>query len=228
MSKSVIVIGAGIAGLATAIRLQLKGYQVTIFEASNRIGGKLHSRQLGAYRFDMGPSLFTMPQYVDELFELAEQNPREFFNYKKKTNICNYWWEDGTTFSASADKNTFAEEAEKTFGDAAERIENYLQSAEKKYNATNKVFLEKSLHKLDTYLSRDTIKSIFKLGSLGINKTLNELNKDSFENPKLVQLFNRYATYNGSSPYMTPGIMSLIPHLEMSIGTFYPEEACIR
>ncbi len=88
---------------------------------------------------------------------------------------------------------------------------------------TASLFLEKSLHKASTYLSKQTIKSILNIGSLDIDNSLNKINEAHFKNPKLVQLFNRYATYNGSTPYKTPGIMSMIPHLEMHYGTFFPE-----
>jgi len=66
--KQAVVIGSGIAGLASSIRLALKGYQVTVFEANAYPGGKLSAFSLGEYRFDAGPSLFTMPHYVTELF----------------------------------------------------------------------------------------------------------------------------------------------------------------
>ena len=79
MSKpKAIVIGAGIAGIATAIRFAVKGFDVEIFEANAYPGGKLAEINLQGFRFDAGPSLFTMPQYVDELFELAGKNPAEF------------------------------------------------------------------------------------------------------------------------------------------------------
>ncbi|WP_342774067.1 1-hydroxycarotenoid 3,4-desaturase CrtD [Muriicola soli] len=99
----------------------------------------------------------------------------------------------------------------------------YLKRNRRKYKLTAGIFLENSLHKLKTYLSADTIKAILQLHSLDLGQSLNTVNSAKFKNPKLVQLFNRYATYNGSSPYQTPGIMSLIPHLEMHYGTFIPK-----
>ncbi|MGB3466982.1 MAG: FAD-dependent oxidoreductase [Cyclobacteriaceae bacterium] len=66
--NKIAVIGAGIGGIATAIRLSLKGYEVTVFEANPYPGGKLSEFVTDEYRFDAGPSLFTMPEYVDELF----------------------------------------------------------------------------------------------------------------------------------------------------------------
>ena len=212
-----IVVGAGIGGIATAIRLRAKNYNVLVFEANEYPGGKLHSKQVNGYRFDLGPSLFTMPHFVDELFQLHQKNPKDYFNYIQKDTVCNYFWDDGTRFSAKSQKETFIKNASK------ENIADYLNRSSKKYDLTASLFLEKSLHKLSTYLSKDTLKAILQLGKLDINTSLDHSNKKAFKSEKLVQLFNRYATYNGSSPYQTPGIMSMIPHFEMHYGTFFPK-----
>jgi phytoene desaturase len=221
MSKAV-VIGAGIAGIASALRLKRKGYEVTVFEANAYPGGKLHAFELEGYRFDAGPSLFTMPWLVDELFELYGLDPKLFFRYKDKPVLCNYFWEDGTRFAAKADRQQFAKEASEQFDTSEQNVLSYLDNAQRKYDLTASLFLEKSLHKASTYLSLDTLKAILSISRLSINNTLNEVNEKHFNDPRLVQLFNRYATYNGSSPYKTPGIMSMIPHLEMGQGTFFP------
>jgi len=86
MSKA-IVIGAGIAGLASALRLRHQGYEVDVFEKNAYTGGKIHATKLGYYRFDLGPSLFTLPHLVDELFELFNKTPEEHFNYIKKESV---------------------------------------------------------------------------------------------------------------------------------------------
>lgn len=223
VTPKAIVVGAGIAGIASALRLNHQGYDVTVFEANAHTGGKLHAKKLGAYRFDMGPSLFTMPHLVDELFELYNENPVNYFNYNQKEIICNYFWDDGATFQVTADEEKFISEAANFFEEKPEQIKAYLEQNKKKYDLTANLFLEKSLHKVSTYLSKSTLKAIFQLHKLDIYKSLNEVNKNYFSNPKLVQLFNRYATYNGSNPYKTPGIMSMIPHLEMHFGTYYPK-----
>lgn len=222
-NKKIIVVGAGIGGLATAIRLQSLGYSVTIFEANSYFGGKLTSFSDKGYRFDMGPSLFTMPQFVEDLFKAANKNSSDYFQYKKKEIVCNYFYEDGTRFSAAADTNTFAENATKAFDVKTEEITNYFNRSKNKYDLTASLFLEKSLHKLNTYLSKDTLNAIFRINSLDINTTLHQHNSTVFKDKKLVQLFDRFATYNGSSPYKTPGIMSMIPHLEQYFGTFFPK-----
>lgn len=222
MPKAIIV-GAGIGGLATAIRLARKSYEVEVLETNAYPGGKLHTQTSDGFRFDLGPSLFTMPQFVDELFHLHEKNPRDYFDYIRKKTVCNYFWEDGTRFTVSADQDTFIQQASNTFDESKTNLQKYLKNSKEKYDLTATLFLEKSLHKIGTYLSRDTVKAILQLAKLDVNTSLNQTNSKHFKHPKLVQLFNRYATYNGSSPYQTPGIMSMIPHLEMHFGTYFPK-----
>lgn len=221
--KKAIVIGSGIAGIATALRLNKKGYDVSVFEASSYAGGKLHAFKNKGYRYDMGPSLFTMPHLVDELFLLHNKNPKDYFDYSKKEVVCNYFWDDGKRFSAPADQAVFIKKASAEFDANENVLKKYLSRNKEKYDLTENVFLKKSLHKWDTYLSLNTIKSLVQAYKLHINKSLDEVNGQYFDDPHLRQLFNRYATYNGSSPYRTPGIMSMIPHLEMHYGTFYPK-----
>ncbi|QSE96039.1 1-hydroxycarotenoid 3,4-desaturase CrtD [Fulvivirga lutea] len=221
--KSALIIGSGIAGLASALRLKKAGFSVKVFEAANHAGGKLHAFQLGDFRFDMGPSLFTMPHLVDELFLLFDKNPKDYFNYIKKETVCNYFWEDGTRFSVPASEDEFVQKASDQFNVEENRIKKYLARNKEKYDLTADIFLNKSLHKWSTYLSFTTLKSLSQAYKLHLNDTLNGVNKKYFDNRYLVQLFNRYATYNGSSPFKTPGIMSMIPHLEMFYGTFLPK-----
>ena len=127
--KTAVVIGAGIGGIAAALRLSKKGYQVTIFEANDYPGGKLSAFSLGEYRFDAGPSLFTMPQYVTELFELHDEKPSDFFTYQKKKIACRYFWEDQTQITAYADPKLFLEEVQKKLGVKADVLEEYLKRA---------------------------------------------------------------------------------------------------
>ena len=118
-----IVIGSGIAGIASAIRLQLKGYKVTVFEKNSYPGGKLSTFKLGNYRFDAGPSLFTMPNFVDELFELAGQNPRDYFNYIRHDKSCHYFWDDGTRLEADSNIASFSKKVSETFNTQPNIIE---------------------------------------------------------------------------------------------------------
>ena len=226
--KKAIIIGSGVGGLATALRLKAQGLDVVVFENNSYPGGKLSSFNLGQYRFDAGPSLLTMPHYIDELFELFNENPKDYFNYKRKDISCKYFWEDKTVLNAYSDKNKFINEINKVLKVDKNIVTKYLLKAKKKYDLTKSIFLEQSLHKIKTYLSSDLIKGIFNLYIFQINKTLDTVNQDELKEPHLVQLFNRFATYNGSSPFKTPGMMTLIQHLEQEYGTFVSEKGMIN
>ena len=224
MTKKAIIIGSGIAGLAAAIRLAVKGYEVEVFESNSYPGGKLSEINLNGYRFDAGPSLFTLPGLVDELFLLAGKKPKEFFEYQKLEVICRYFWEDGTKLAAWAELDRFAEEVEIQLGEPAAKVKEALSRSAFIYEHLAPLFMEKSLHRLSTWTGPKAIKSYLKMGKLGIFNTMNAANEQLFSNPKLVQLFNRYATYNGSDPYQTPATLNIIPHLEFGKGAFFPKK----
>ncbi|WP_029286476.1 1-hydroxycarotenoid 3,4-desaturase CrtD [Pedobacter sp. R20-19] len=218
-----IVIGAGIAGIASAIRLTLKGYQVDVFEANSKPGGKLGELRMNGFRFDTGPSLFTMPQYVDELFTLAGKNPKDYFDYIKLKEVCRYFYEDGLRLNAKSDIDSFAQEIEaKTISTAAE-VNRFLKKSETIYDVTHQVFLERTLHKLKSYLHWDTLKSVFRFLQIDAFRSQSKANKHFFKDERIAQLFNRYATYNGSDPYQAPATLNVIPHFEYHFGAFLPK-----
>jgi phytoene desaturase len=225
--KKVAIIGAGIAGIASAIRLAHKGYAVSVFEANAYAGGKLSSFQQNGYRFDAGPSLFTLPHLVTELFELVGKNPTDFFEYEQLNEVCRYFWEDQTQLTAWAEPEKFAKEVETITGEKAEKVLQFLKDAAFKYEVLDGLFLQDSLHKLSSWTSKKALKGYLNLPKLGIFGTMNAANEKLFKNPKIVQLFNRYATYNGSDPYQTPATLNIIPHLEYNIGAFFPKKGMV-
>lgn len=222
ISKKVIIIGSGVAGLATAIRLACEGFKVHVFEKNAYPGGKLSELYLNGYRFDKGPSLFTLPELVDELTQLCEKENN--FLYKKLERITNYFYEDGTRITAFADKNKFAEELEIKLGEDRNAVLNYFAKSRFYYNTTANLFLNQSLHKVGNFLNFKTINGLLKAPWLGLNSTMHKKNSAAFKNPKTVQLFNRYATYNGSNPYKAPALLNIINHLEFGLGAYLPEK----
>ena len=217
------IIGAGIAGLAAAIRLRLEGAHVEVFEAGATAGGKLGELVLGEYRFGIGPSLLTMPEYIDELFELAGEVPGDHFRYRRLDTVCRYAWEDGTRLEARADPKAFAEEVERVLGVPAQRVLNTLAHGEEKYHLTGRTFLEKSLHTPGTWLTLEVGHALTRLHRLDLTRTLHDVHQRDLGEPHLVQLFDRFATYNGSNPYRAPGLLSMIAHFEHGAGAFVPE-----
>jgi len=217
-----IVIGAGIAGIASAIRMAIKGYQVEVFEANAGPGGKLNQVNEAGFRFDAGPSLFTMPQYVDELFLLAGKNPKDYFEYQQLEEICKYFYEDGLCLTAVSNVEEFATEIEKKTTATSAQVLAFFKKSKAIYDTTHRVFLERSLHKLKSYLHWDTLKSILSFGKIDAFRTQHQANTQFFSDRRITQLFNRYATYNGSDPYEAPATLNVIPHFEYHFGAFLP------
>jgi phytoene desaturase len=222
VTKKAIVIGAGIAGIATAIRLAAKGYLVEVFEAAPGPGGKLSEIKAGGFRFDAGPSLFTMPQYVDDLFRLSGKNPESYFSYKRLDTVCKYFFEDGTHINAYADRNRFASEIESKTTDKGTSVIEFFEKSETIYMITDPVFLQRSLHKWKNYFSKTTLSSLLRFPQIDPFRTMNATNSTRFKDSKTIRLFNRYATYNGSNPYEAPATLNVIPHFEQHFGAYFP------
>ncbi len=220
--STVGIVGSGIGGIAFAIRMQLLGHAVTVFESNERAGGKLGQLNLTGYRFDTGPSLFTMPQLVDELFELAGKNPRDYLNYHRLPAICNYFWEDQTRLITVEDHKETSRRIAEVLNEDETTIYQYLKDAGTKYNIISDLFLDDSLHKLSTWTGKKALIGYANLHKLGLFQTMHQAHKSRFRNSKTVQLFDRYATYNGSDPYQTPATLSIIPHLEYNLGAYFP------
>jgi phytoene desaturase len=218
----IAIIGAGIAGLATAVRLQKQGHSVTVFEASEKAGGKLSEAFLEGCRFDLGPSLFTLPELVEDLFVMAEEPIANYFNYKQLEVLTNYFYDDGTTIQAYSNPEKFANEIAQKTTEKAETVLKFLKQSSEKYELSSDIFLKQSLHKFTNFLNLKTLVCMLNMRKLDVFRTMAQANQKTFSDTKVQQLFNRYATYNGSNPYQTPATLNIIPHLEYNIGAYIP------
>ena len=127
-----IIIGAGIGGLAAAIRLARHGIDVEIYEASDKAGGKISERSFDGFRFDGGPSLLTLPEL---LLELLDDDLR--FPIQKLEIITKYFYPDGTQVSAFSNVAKLSEEIENKLKVPADRVTGYLKKAAKVYDLTS-------------------------------------------------------------------------------------------
>jgi phytoene desaturase len=218
------VIGSGVGGLAAAIRLANKGYKVTIFEKNDHAGGKISEIWGKGFRFDTGPSLFTLPELTDELFEVSGKNTSDYFSYSKLDLICSYFYEDGTMIRAFSDPGRFAKEVEDRTGEPSRKVLTHLQKCLEQYDLTVDIFLLNSLHKLRNYFHRRVLKGILLFHKVDAFTTVHKRNASRFNDQRVVQLFDRYATYNGSDPYTAPATLNVIAHLEHNLGAYFPEK----
>ena len=220
-NKTVIVIGSGVGGLATAVRLARRGYKVKVFEANTSYGGKATKIEKDGFFWGFGPSLFTLPELLDELFILCGRKPDEYYKYHKLDPICNYFFADGARLSAYADRDKFAAEIEAKTGEPADHVLSHLDKINRVYHLTKDIFLFKSVHKVGTYLNLKPLQALFRIKDIGINANMNKVNQQTFNDPRVVQLFNRYATYNGSDPYIAPSTLNVIAHPEYNQGGYF-------
>lgn len=224
--NKVAIVGSGIGGLATSIRLALKNYDVSVYEANSYFGGKLSSFKKDGFTFDAGPSLFTAPENIEALFSLAQKDITSYFTYRSLDESCRYFFENGKRIIAQKNGDAFADEAEKVFGEPSVNIKKYLENSKKAYKNIGELFLDFPLD-VSLIAKSETYKALLSVKFPYISKSLNSFNESSFKTPEMVQLFNRFATYNGSNPYKAPAMLSMISSLEQSQGTFYPNGGMI-
>ena len=223
-SYDAIIIGGGVAGLAAAIRLKKRFRKVLIVEKNDHAGGKLDEMTWRGFRWDKGPSLFTEPELVDALFELWNKNPRDYFSYRQLETSCAYYFSDQSRLSLSADDRKSREEIT-AFADSnvADQFERYKTQSKQLFEQVGDYFISNPQPGTTSLLSKD-LRSRYKyLIKKEVRNSLNDLNENRFSDQRLVQLFNRYGTYNGSNPYKMSGLYSTIPHVELNKGAFFPD-----
>ncbi len=215
MQKKAIVIGAGLAGLASAIRLAHRGIEVHVFENNAFPGGKINSKTINGFRFDQGPSLFTCPEYLEDIYKLCG---KDFSTFKTipYTESFNYFFEDGARIQLYKEKEKVIQELSVKLGESKVKLEKYLNKAEKNYNLIAPLFIEKSLHRWWTLFGKKLAKALLHLPNYKLFSTMHEENKKFFKNPRTQQIFNRFAQYNGSHPYLAPAMLNMISHLEIN------------
>jgi len=215
--SSVAVIGAGIGGLAVAVRLARRGVGVTVFEASGMPGGKLGEWRNQGFRFDTGPSLFTLPSLVTELLD-----PDLRFPLVKLEVLSRNFFDDGLVLDAPADPDLFAATMSQATRVPQKKIADYLAHAASVYDLTASAFLFRSLQDRSSLLRRENIRYLWQWPRLKAFSTLHRFNAKRLVHRALVQMMDRYATYNGSDPYRTPATMAVIAHLENNLGAWLP------
>ena len=206
----VAVIGAGVGGLACALRLAQAGCAVTIFERNERVGGKLNVLIAEGFAWDMGPSLLTMPHVFDELFAAVGRRRSDYLKFIPLPCTCRYRWTDGTT--VDEDKGFWARPD----------VAHFLEYAAGLYEISADAFLHHPLEEWWRQLKPAFVPKLRHLPKIASRKTMAETVRRFFPgNPHLQQLFNRFATYNGSSPYVTPSAFNIIPFVQAKFGGWY-------
>jgi len=216
-NKKVVIIGAGLGGICTALRLSKIGYKVTIIEKNESLGGKITSFNSKGYKFDQGPSLITLPDYFDELFKDIDENINDHIDLIKLNPMCRYFFDDGNKVDYFSSLDLMRKELDKA-GEDFQNFCNFLSIGAKIYELSDKTFLNFPMGKMPKNIKiRDLIEFPY-LRTLMSYKSL--VNK-TFSSSKIKQIFERYPTYVGSSPENTPGMFFVIPYIEYAFGSWY-------
>lgn len=232
MPKSVIVIGGGIGGIATAGLLAKDGYQVTLLEAHKNLGGRAGSWEKDGFRFDTGPSWYLMPEVFDHWYRLMGTSADEQLSLTKLDPGYRVYFEpkagsqaEFIDVRASREENlALMEELEP--GSRA-RMESYLDSAKETYRIAKEYFLYTSFQDLRPLLVGEVLKrtgTLFRLLTTPIMTFAKRYTKD----PRIQQLLGYPAVFLGSSPYIAPSMFHLMSYLDLEDGVLYADGGFTR
>jgi 1-hydroxycarotenoid 3,4-desaturase len=211
----VAMVGAGIGGLAAALDLAARGLQVTVLERGAAPGGKMREVAVGGTRMDAGPTVFTMRWVFEELFDSAGASLSDHLTLRPAAILARHAWAQGGRLDLHADIERSAEAIGAFAGTAEARgFRAFCERARRVYRALEGPFIRAPR---PTPLSLAAAAGPFGLaGLLGASPftTLWRALGEHFRDARLRQLFGRYATYCGSSPFQAPATLMLIAHVE--------------
>ena len=210
-SNNVIVIGSGIGGLSAAVELAAAGMGVTVLEQAYAPGGKLRQLPTEAGPIDVGPAVLTMRSVFDELFARAGTRLDEHVSLTAETHLARHWWQDGSSLDLFADPEESARAVADFAGDGArQEFIAFSAKARRLFEAFDEPVMQNPVPGLAA-LSKTVLGDIRTLlPALAPTQTMAQCLDKSFSDPRLRQLFGRYATHAGGSPFSSPAFLSLI------------------
>ena len=216
MPKKILVIGAGLGGLAAAIRLARAGHAVEVWEKNAEAGGKLKEIRDGAFRWDTGPSLLTMPGVLRDLFTAAGERMEKYLDLVRLDSACRYFWTDGIVIDEDA-----------AFW-ARPEVAHFLDYARGIYELSGEAFLNHPPAEMWRAFTPRNLRKLRHLPKVATTRTLAQEVHRRISDPHLKEIFLRFATYNGSSPYETPATFNIIPYVEATFGPWYVRGGMVK
>jgi len=216
----VVVIGAGVGGLAAAARLAALGHHVTVCEAAQVIGGKLGLVEHGGFRFDTGPSLVTMPHVFEDLFAATGGWP-DGLSFTPLDPLARYRFADGTVLDASSDLDEHCDRLDEALGaGSGDDWRAFTTRAERIWAASRTPFLESPLAGPRT-IARLAVRQPRDIAAISPGRSLRSLGRRHLRDARLLTYLDRYATYTGSDPRRAPAALAAVPYVEQAYGGWY-------
>jgi len=227
MPKSVVVVGGGIGGIATAGLLARDGYDVTLLEAHARLGGRAGLWEKDGFRFDTGPSWYLMPEVFDHWYRLMGSSVDEHLKLTKLDPGYRVYFEPvGASEAEFVDIRATREDnlavLEELEPGSRASMEKYLDSARETYRIAKEYFLYTSFQDLRPLFVGEVLKRTGTLISL-LTTPIMTFAKRYTKNPKIQQILGYPAVFLGSSPYLAPSMFHLMSHLDLEDGVLYAD-----
>jgi 1-hydroxycarotenoid 3,4-desaturase len=217
-AKPVVVIGAGVGGLCAAIELAVQGVPVLLLESASGPGGKIRQIEIDQQRIDAGPTVLTMRWVFEELFDRAGARLDDFLASTRLDVLARHCWPDGSVMDLFADTERSADAVGQLAGaQEAERFRAFCDRTARLYAALAAPYLlsAKPANPLVLALRAGPMGMLALARAAPLNTLWRALGQQ-FRDPRLQQLFGRYATYCGSSPFLAPSTLMLIAHVEQA------------
>ena len=221
MKKSIVIVGAGLGGLATACRLARLGYRVTVVEQNNQVGGKASELRIDEFRFDRGPSFMTMIEVFVDLFNFCGEKIADYISYKPLDVTVRYHWPDKTSFTSFQDLDKTVSLLCQELGEDESKVQSYFSKVKQIYEISKPFALDKPID-FRSVFDPEFAKASLKFLSLGVVGSLQGLHRQVFSNPKTCSIFDRWAAYIYSDPSRLPAIMSSVGWAEVGLGLYLP------
>jgi phytoene desaturase len=218
LEQPIVIVGGGLGGLSAAIRLAASGRRVVVLEKNERVGGKLNLIAEEGYTFDTGPSLLTMPWVLRDLFDAVGRRLEDALTLLPVEPICRYRWPDGMRFDVAQSLPLLAQDIKRLELRDVAGFFRFMAYAARIYRAVAGPFL---LHPFDGLRDLFTPAALRDVWRIDPFRTVDQAVRSFFHSPYLRQVFDRYATYNGSSPYRAPATFNLIAYVELVEGGWY-------
>ncbi|WP_291860967.1 1-hydroxycarotenoid 3,4-desaturase CrtD [Bradyrhizobium sp.] len=211
----VVIVGAGVAGMVCAFALAARGLDVTLLERSAGPGGKMRQIGVGGTQIDSGPTVFTMRWVFDELFAAVGQNFSDFVRLRPLDVLARHTWDERNRLDLFADEGRSAEAIGDFAGAAeAERYRAFCRDTRRIYEILEKPFLRAPQPSMGGLIGARGFRGLMQLPQIKPFSSMWSTLSQYFHDSRLRQLFGRYATYCGSSPFKAPATLMLVAHVE--------------
>ena len=215
-AQTAVVIGAGFAGIATALRLRKLGYDVTLLERLQSLGGRAQVFERGGYRHDAGPTVITAPFLFDELFELFDEKLEDHLQFVPLDPFYRFHFADGSQFDYRASIEDTLTEIRRFNPDDADGYLKLLEKSKRVYDVGFKELVHRPFTRV-----WDMVKQIPALLMLKCYRSVSQMVNSHLKHPLIRQAFSIHPLLVGGNPFKTTAIYTLIHYLERRWGVFF-------